>query len=133
MHLAETYFLSLEISLLTFLISLHVFIFMNTGHIRLFWLVKGRGFMIRCTGVCMFGWVWLFATPWTIARQASLPWDFPGKNTGVGCHFLLEGIFPTLGLNPRLLCLLHWQVDSLPLHHLVSPLMVRYSLLTKGL
>ena len=29
-------------------------------------------------------------------------WDFPGKNTGVGYHFLLEGIFPTWGLNPGL-------------------------------
>ena len=28
------------------------------------------------------------------------PWDFPGKNTGVGCHFLLQEIFPTQGLNP---------------------------------
>ena len=27
------------------------------------------------------------------------PWDFPGKNTGVGCHFPLQGIFPTQGLN----------------------------------
>ena len=25
------------------------------------------------------------------------PWDSPGKNTGMGCHFLLQGIFPTLG------------------------------------
>ena len=30
------------------------------------------------------------------------PWDFPGKNTGVGCHFLLQGIFPTQGSNPGL-------------------------------
>ena len=30
------------------------------------------------------------------------PWDFPGKNTGVGCHFLLQEIFPTQGLNPGL-------------------------------
>ena len=30
-----------------------------------------------------------------------------------GCHFLLQGIFPTQGSNPHLLCLLHWQVDSL--------------------
>ena len=37
---------------------------------------------------------------------------FPGKNTAVGSHFLLQGIFPTQGLN---LHLLHWQVDSLPL------------------
>ena len=38
------------------------------------------------------------------------PWDFPGKNTGVGCHSLLLGLFSTQGSNPRLL---HWQVDSL--------------------
>ena len=31
-------------------------------------------------------------------------WDFPGKNTGVGCHFLLQGVFLTQGLNS---CLLH--------------------------
>ena len=43
------------------------------------------------------------------------PWDSPGKNTGVGCHVLLQGIFPTQGWNPRLLHLLHWQVGSLPL------------------
>ena len=40
------------------------------------------------------------------------PWYFPGKNTGVGCHFLLQEIFPTQGSNPHLLCLLHWQADS---------------------
>ena len=43
------------------------------------------------------------------------PWNFPGKNTGVGCHFLLQDIFPILWLNPCLLRLLQWQVDSLPL------------------
>ena len=59
-----------------------------------------------------------FATPWTIAHQALCPWDFPGKNNGVGYHFLLQGIFLTQGLN---LYLLHWQVDSLPLSHLGSP------------
>ena len=35
------------------------------------------------------------------------PWDFPGKNTGVGCHFLLQGTFLTQGSNLHLLCLLH--------------------------
>ena len=39
----------------------------------------------------------------------------PGKNTGVGCHFLLQGIFPTQGSSPCLLYHLRWQVDSLPL------------------
>ena len=43
------------------------------------------------------------------------PWNSPGKNTGGGCHFLLQGIFLTQGLNPHLLSLLHWQVGSLPL------------------
>ena len=44
----------------------------------------------------------------------SCPWDFPGKNTGVGCHLLSQGIFPTQGLNPYLLPHLHWKADSLP-------------------
>ena len=46
------------------------------------------------------------------------PWNVPGKNTGVGCSFLLQGIFPTQGSNPHLLHLLHWQAGSLPLSHL---------------
>ena len=49
------------------------------------------------------------------------PWDSPGKNAGVGCHFLLQGIFPTQGLNLCLLHLLHQKEDSLPLSHLGSP------------
>ena len=36
-----------------------------------------------------------FVIPWTVVRQAPLSRSFPGKNTGVGCHFLLQGIFPT--------------------------------------
>ena len=31
------------------------------------------------------------------------PWDFPGKDAGVGCHFLFQGIFPTQRSNPGLL------------------------------
>ena len=49
--------------------------------------------------------VQLFATPWapwTVAYRLLCPWDFPSKNTGVGCHFLLQEIFPTHGLNPSL-------------------------------
>ena len=37
------------------------------------------------------------------------PWNFPSKNTGVGCHFLFQEIFPIQGSN---LCLLHWHMDS---------------------
>ena len=43
------------------------------------------------------------------------PWDSPGRNTGVGRHALLQGIFLTQGLNLLLLCLLYWQAGSLPL------------------
>ena len=46
---------------------------------------------------------------------SSVHQDSPGKNTGVGYHALLQGIFPTQGSNPSLLGLLHWQVASLPL------------------
>ena len=42
------------------------------------------------------------------------PWDSQGKNTGVGCPAFLQGIFLKHGSGPRLLCLLHWQVGSLP-------------------
>ena len=43
------------------------------------------------------------------------PWDSLGKNTEVGCHVLLQGIFLTQGSNLCLLYPLHWQADSLPL------------------
>ena len=52
-------------------------------------------------------------SPWILC-----PWNFPGKNTGVGCHFLLQGIFLTQRWNTRVL---HWQADSLPLNHQGSP------------
>ena len=57
----------------------------------------------------------LTVTPWTVASRPHRPWDSPGRDTGVGYHSLLQGIFPTQGSNPHLSCLLHWQVDSLPL------------------
>ena len=62
----------------------------------------------------------LCVTPWTGAHQAPRPWDCPGKNTGVGCHFFLKGIFLTQGLKLQPWHLLHWQVDSLLLGHLGS-------------
>ena len=50
------------------------------------------------------------------------PWNLPGKNTGVGCQFLLQGIFPTQGSNQPLMHLLLWQADSSPLSHLERPI-----------
>jgi len=43
------------------------------------------------------------------------PWDSPGKNTKVGCHTFLQGIFPTQGLNLSLLSLLYRQAGPTPL------------------
>ena len=56
-----------------------------------------------------------------ILPGSSIHGDFLGKNTGVGCCFLLQGIFKTQGLNPHLLHLLLWQIDSLLLCQLGSP------------
>ena len=53
--------------------------------------------------------------PMGCSLPGSLSMAFPGKNTGVGCHTLLQGIFLTQGSNAHLLCLLPWQVGSLPL------------------
>ena len=48
--------------------------------------------------------VWLFETPWTVEpTRLPCPWHSPGKNTRVGSHVLLQGIFPTQELNPGLL------------------------------
>ena len=61
--------------------------------------------------VILFHWKWKLSRSvvsgslWSHGLQPTRilsPWDFPGKNTGVGCHFLLQGIFLTQGLNPGL-------------------------------
>ena len=46
---------------------------------------------------------------------SSWPWNFSGKNIGVGCHFRIPGDFPETGTELHLLCLLLWHADSLPL------------------
>ena len=63
-----------------------------------------------CVCVCAYSTASNSVTAWNVACQAPLS-DFPGKNIGVGCHSLLQGICPTQELNPHLLCLLHWQAD----------------------
>ena len=60
-----------------------------------------------------FSFVQLFTTPWLWHARVLCPWNFPGKNTGVGCHALLQGVFLTQGSNLGLSHLLHWQVDCL--------------------
>ena len=58
----------------------------------------------------------------TLCNRLLCPWTSPGKNTGVGCHFLLQGILLTQVSNLHPLCLLHWPVDSLFLAPLGKPL-----------
>ena len=59
-----------------------------------------------------------FVTAWMVAPRLLCPWDFPGKNTEVGSHSLLQGIFLAQRSDPDLL---HWQVDYLPLSPWGSP------------
>ena len=59
--------------------------------------------LFASTKVKLLSRVQLFATPWTVPYRLLRPWDFSGKSTGVGSHFLLQEIFPTQGLNPGLL------------------------------
>ena len=73
-----------------------------------------------------FSHVQLFTTPWTIAHQAPLSMEFSRQEYWMDCHFLLQRIFPTQGLNPHLLRLLHRQVNSLPLCRLGRNSMVRH-------
>ena len=69
----------------------------------------GNGPFLR--SVCVLSW---FGCVRHFARLLC-PWESPGKNTGMGCHFLLQEIFLTQRSNPHLLRLLHWQEGSLPL------------------
>ena len=55
-----------------------------------------------CVCVYTLSCVQLFLTPWTVAARFFCPWDSPSKNTRVGCHFLIQGIFLTHGSNPSL-------------------------------
>ena len=65
--------------------------------------------------------VQLFAVPQTSLPGSFVNGVFSGKNPGAGFHFPIQGIFLTQGLNPCLLCPLHWHLGSLPLSYLGSP------------
>ena len=53
-----------------------------------------------CLLACSLSHVWLFVTPWTVTHQVPLSWHSSGKNTAVGCHFLLQGNLPDLEIKP---------------------------------
>ena len=97
---------------------------------------QGSPYICMCVCVCVYIYthmyivavvqlpscVLLFVTPWTAAYQAPLSMGFSKQECWMGCHFLLQGIFPDQGLNLCLLHLLLWQADSLPLHHWATPI-----------
>ena len=56
-----------------------------------------------CMCAQLLSFVRLFVTLGLQLARLLCPWNFPGKNTEVACHFLLQGIFLTPGLNPHLL------------------------------
>ena len=60
--------------------------------------------------LCGLNCIWLFAT-----HQVPCPWNFLRKNTGVECHFLLQGNLSNPEIKPMVLAPTAWQVDSLPL------------------
>ena len=79
--------------------------------------------LVMCVCVQSLSCVQLFAAPWTMTHQSPLSMEFSRQeygNNGVGCHFLLQGIFLTQGSNSYLLYLLHWQEGSLLLSHMGS-------------
>ena len=61
----------------------------------------------QCQCMCMLSHVWLFVTPCTVAHQAPLSMEFPRQEYRSGLLFLIQGFFPTQGLNLHLLRLLH--------------------------
>ena len=74
-----------------------------------------------------FGRVQLFVTHGLWPSSLLCPWDSPGKNTAVGCHDLLQGIFLSQGSNTTSSAALALQADSLPLSHQGSPKQVTYT------
>ena len=70
--------------------------------------------MSVCTSYTVASGVSISAIPWTVVYPVPLSMEFSRKNAGVGCHFLLQGVFPMQGSNLLFLHLLHWQADFLP-------------------
>ena len=81
-------------------------------------------------GVCMFSCVRLCDPRGLQPLRLLCPWNFPGKNTGMTCHFLLQRHFLTQGSNLCLFHLLHSQADYLPLCHLIDRSLQFYTPLT---
>ena len=71
--------------------------------------------------VCVFSHIRLFCHFMDCSSAGSSQWDFSGKNAGVGCHFPLQGIFPTQGSNPHVRCLQRCRRILYLLNHKAMP------------
>ena len=70
---------------------------MNMGGRSIYLTCRNK---MKCASVSVLSFSIVSTSLWPHALQPTrlpCPWDFPGKNTGAGCHFLLQGIFLTLG------------------------------------
>ena len=83
-------------------------------HLMSDWSAGCFSFLCECM-LNRFTRVRPFSTPQTVAHRAPLSMGFSRQDTGVGCHALLQGIFPTQGSNPYLFCLRPQQEGSSPL------------------
>ena len=94
---------------------------------------NGKCVCLCMTTCAMFSHVWLFVTLWTIALRFLCPWDFSGKSTGVGCHFLLQGVFPTQRSTCVSCgsCIVGWFFTGWAIGHATKKLSMK--LVTKGL
>ena len=75
----------------------------------------GRPGVLQSIGLQRVKHDWATELNWTIACHAPVSMEFSRQEYWSGLHFPLQGLFPTQGSNAALLCLLHWQTDSLPL------------------
>ena len=71
--------------------------------------------LFYCCHAQLLGHVWPFVASWTVAYQAPLSMEFSRQESWSGVPFLSQGDLPDPAIKPTSLCLLHWQVDSLPL------------------
>ena len=71
----------------SFRLAKQMLLFVNSAYL----IVRmHKHFGVLISSVQLLSCVRLFVTPWTVARQFLCPWGSPGKNTRVGCHFLLQ-------------------------------------------
>ena len=84
----------------------------QAGHAARIRLLPSRGGLPPCAK--SLSCVRLFATPWTAARQAPLSMGFSRQEYWSGLPCPPPGDLPNPGIEPGLLCLLHWQAGSLP-------------------